>query len=76
MYGNKELVEYVKEHVRDLKHGLRFYPEIKCLIRKYYELYEKRIRDMEVYEDDVWPVSYTHLDVYKRQELPHAGEFW
>lgn len=64
MYGNKELVEYVKEHVRDLKHGLRFYPEIKCLIRKYYEHYEKRIRDMEVYEDDVWLLTFPKCGEY------------
>ena len=34
---------------------------------------EKYLTGREIVGDDIYPVSYTHLDVYKRQEVDLAG---
>lgn len=65
-FGSEELVEYMKEHVGQFKGGMRFYPDIKCLLVKQFENYEQRIRGMEVYEDDVWLLTYPKCGEYMR----------
>lgn len=69
MYGNEELVEYIKEHVIGFKNGFKFYPDIKCILNKGFENYEKRIRDMEVYDDDVWLLTYPKCGTTWSQEM-------
>ena len=49
----------MREEVKVLKHHAQFF---SYLIYVY-------VRDIYPLSVDIYPVSYTHLDVYKRQEL-------
>ena len=49
--------------------GLMSHWNGKCDSRLYYEILKSSAEKNEFKTDDVTPVSYTHLDVYKRQHL-------
>lgn len=59
-----ELIKYIEEKCEFFENGFHFYPQIKCLLPVKYLDYEKRIRDLTVYEDDVWVLTYPKCGKY------------
>ena len=52
---------------------MRQFFQLKLKVKEFLELGLKHILDGGI---DVTPVSYTHLDVYKRQEQPRHAKSW
>ena len=48
---------------------IKLWMKISGSINHYLRYYDKRMSDEYLLEDYVESVSYTHLDVYKRQEI-------
>lgn len=70
MSEKKELLQYFDEHVsvRDFK-GSYFFPDTGCVLTKDYLQHQKRIKDLQVFEDDVWVLSYPKCGTTWCQEM-------
>ena len=52
------LMEYIIKNSRFFEAGMKFYTKEKCCLPAAFVKHEKRIRDLEVFEDDVWVITY------------------
>ena len=66
--------QYMLDFVNDKRKMVFYYQRIKAKYIQYHEVFEQDGKfGLQAHQGNIMPVSYTHLDVYKRQPIYIIG---